>query len=110
MNFQALPQDLKGLGVGDLIDEEFQGEHAALDRAEAIRGRIRGQLDEIEPIWTPYGNQVEVELRNRKPDLRPELSLSPKSSRKRTGTKKSWKRTALTCGQGSTPKSDVPRD
>lgn len=83
MNFQTLLQDLKGLGVDDLNDEEFQGEHAALDRAEAIRGRIRGQLDEIESIWTQYGNQVEVELRNRKSDLQQEIeSLSEELSEK----------------------------
>ena len=83
MNFQTLLQDLKGLGVDDLNDEEFQGEHAALDRAEAIRGRIRGQLDEIESIWTQYGNQVEVELRNRKSDLQQEIeSLSKELSEK----------------------------
>ena len=71
------------MGVDDLNDEEFQGEHAALDRAEAIRGRIRGQLDEIESIWTQYGNQVEVELRNRKSDLQQEIeSLSEELSEK----------------------------
>ena len=65
------------MGVDDLNDEEFQGEHAALDGAKAIRGRIRGQLDEIEPIWSQDGNQVEVELRNRRSDLQQETeSLS----------------------------------
>ena len=76
-------QDWKESGVADLSDEEFQGEHAALDRAEAIRGRIRGQLDEIEPIWNQYGNKVEVELRNRKSDLQQEIeSLSEELSEK----------------------------
>ncbi len=79
----ALLQDWKEWGVDDLNDEEFQGEHAALDRAEAIRGRIRGQLDEIEPIWTQYGNQVEAELKNRKSDLQQEIeSLSEELSEK----------------------------